>query len=155
MQKYLYQKNNLNRLTIRLANQNDKSFVYDLFNENVVKKKFFSKKKVTFAAHKVWFLNKLKEKMFYICSHKYRIGYIRFDHLNKDSLSVSIAIKDRFKKKGYGTIMLKKTLMKKKIIKKSIYAFVKNNNISSKMRYANAVKNIRAAASFSCKNQNN
>ena len=44
MQKYLYQKNNLNRLTIRLANQNDKSFVYDLFNENVVKK-IFSKKK--------------------------------------------------------------------------------------------------------------
>ncbi len=42
----------------------------------------------------------------------------------------------------------------KKQINKNI-STKKNNNISSKMRYANAVKNIRAAASFSCKNQNN
>lgn len=132
MQRYLYQRNNIDKFSLRLANLKDARFIFNLFNENVEKKKFFSKKKVSFSDHKLWFKNKLKEKMLFICSYKYRIGYIRFDYLSKKSLSVSIAIKDKFKKKGYAKIILKKTLSKNKINKKDIYAFVRSNNIPSK-----------------------
>jgi L-amino acid N-acyltransferase YncA len=132
MQKYLDQKNKIGRLSVRLANQNDFRFTLDLYNKNVIKKKFFSKKVVSLNNHKLWFKNKLKEKMLFICSSKSRVGYIRYDRLNKNSLSVSIAIQEKYKRNGFGKIMLKKTLTKKQIIKNNIYAIVKNNNVPSK-----------------------
>ena len=115
MQKYLKLKNNT-KLKIRIADIKDLNFTLNLHNYNVLRKKFFSKNKVSLNEHKIWFKNKIKEKMLFICSLKYRIGYIRYDYINKNYLSVSIAIKEKYKRKGFGKQMLAKTLNKKKNI---------------------------------------
>ena len=70
--------------------------------------------------------------MIFICSLKDKIGYVRYDFINKKNLSVSIAILDKYKRKGFGKQMLKKTLKRKKIARFNIVAFVKNKNLISK-----------------------
>ena len=70
--------------------------------------------------------------MLFVCSHLEDIGYIRYDFLKKKDLSISIAIKEKYKRHGYGKLMLIKTLNKKNIINKNIYAFVKMKNFTSK-----------------------
>lgn len=132
MQKYLRLKNKKNNLKIRLANYNDLIFTLNLHNDNVKKNNFFSKNKVSLKEHRKWFKKKIKDKMLYISSIKSKIGYIRYDILKKNCLTVSIALKNKYKRKGFGKIMLEKTLRKKKINKNNILALVKSNNISSK-----------------------
>ena len=131
MQKLSKLKNN-NKIKIRLALLKDLKFTLMLHNQNVLNNKFFSKKRVCLKDHEKWFKVKLKEKMTFICSSKFRLGYVRYDVLKDKDLSVSIAIKTKYKRKGFGKYMLAKTLNKKKIINKNIYAFVKKNNFSSK-----------------------
>lgn len=136
MQKLLKLKSN-KKIKIRLAQLKDLKFIFEIHNQNVLSKNFFSTKKVTFKEHKKWFDIKLKEKMLFICSDKFRIGYIRYDILRKKSLSVSIAIKKKYKRNGYGKFMLQKTLNYKKISNQNIYAFVKKNNFVSKNFFLN------------------
>ena len=50
--------------------------------------------------------------MLFVCSFKDKVGYVRYDYINKNSLSVSIAIKEKYKRKGFGKQMLMKTLKK-------------------------------------------
>ena len=70
--------------------------------------------------------------MLFICSNRVRIGYIRYDTIKRNNLSISIAVKENFKRSGFGKFMLQKSLKYKKIAKQNVYAFVKNDNISSK-----------------------
>ena len=119
-------------LKIRLANNKDIKFTLDLHNKNVEKKKFFSKKKVLLKNHKEWFKKNKKTGMFFIGLSRYRIGYVRYDYLKKNNLSVSIAIKEKYERKGFGKIMLTKSLKKNNIKKFNIFAFIKNDNLSSK-----------------------
>ena len=132
MQKYLKLINNSTNLKIRCANIEDLHFTLKLHNQNVLKEKFFSKEKVDLKEHKIWFGNKINEKMLFICSFKDKIGYVRYDYINKKTLSVSIAIKDKYKRKGFGKQMLIKTLKKKKISKFNIIAIIKKQNLVSK-----------------------
>ena len=138
MQKLLKLENIKNKIKIRLAELKDLKFTLELHNQNVLNDNFFSKKKVRLRDHREWFKVKLKEKMIFICSSKFRLGYIRYDILNNKNLSVSIAIKAKYKRKGFGKYMLAKTLNKKKIINKNIYAFIRKNNISSKKFFLDA-----------------
>ena len=117
MQKYLKLQNSNTKLKIRYANIEDLYFTLKLHNQNVLKQKFFSKKKVALSEHKIWFSNKINEKMLFICSLKDKIGYVRYDYINKKNLSVSIAIKEKYKRRGFGKQMLVKTLNRKKISK--------------------------------------
>ena len=132
MQKYLRLQNKNIRLKIRYANIEDLHFTLKLHNQNVLKQKFFSKKKISLNEHKVWFSNKINEKMLFICSFKDKIGYVRYDYINKKNLSVSIAIKEKYKRKGFGKQMLIKTLNRKKISKLNVIAVIKKQNLISK-----------------------
>ena len=132
MQKYLRLQNKNIRLKIRYANIEDLHFTLKLHNRNVLKQKFFSKKKISLNEHKVWFSNKINEKMLFICSFKDKIGYVRYDYINKKNLSVSIAIKEKYKRKGFGKQMLIKTLNRKKISKLNVIAVIKKQNLISK-----------------------
>jgi len=132
MQKYSNLKTKQYKLKLRLANSDDLVFCLKLHNENVKKRKFFSKNKVSLQEHRLWFKKKLKDKMLYICTLKSKIGYIRYEILKKNCLAVSIALKDKYKRKGFGKIMLEKTLRKKKIKMHTIFAIIQKNNISSK-----------------------
>ena len=132
MQKYLKLQNKNTKLKIRYANIEDLHFTLKLHNQNVLKQKFFSKKKISLNEHKVWFSNKINEKMLFICSFDDKIGYVRYDYINKKNLSVSIAIKEKYKRKGFGKQMLIKTLNKKKISKLNVIAVIKKQNLISK-----------------------
>tara|TARA_B100000780_G_scaffold240776_1_gene183043 strand:+ start:288 stop:752 length:465 start_codon:yes stop_codon:yes gene_type:complete len=132
MQKYLKLFNNISNLKIRYANIEDLNFTLKLHNQNVLKEKFFSKEKVGLKEHRIWFKRKINEKMLFICSIKDKIGYVRYDYINKKNLSVSIAIKDKYKRKGFGKQMLIKTLKRKKIFKFNIIAVIKKQNLISK-----------------------
>ena len=132
MQKYLKLTDKIKKIKIRYADIEDLRFTLKLHNQNVLKDNFFSRKKVSLKDHKIWFENKINEKMIFICSLKDKIGYVRYDFINKKNLSVSIAILDKYKRKGFGKQMLKKTLKRKKISRFNIVAFVKNKNLISK-----------------------
>ncbi len=127
----------MSKISVRLANISDIRFTLNLYNQNIVNKKFFSRKTISMSEHEKWFKKKLKEKMIFICSVNSRIGYIRYDHLDENSLSVSIAIKEKYKRNGFGKTMLRKTMLKKKIVKYKIFAHVKDDNFSSKKFFLN------------------
>ena len=125
-------KKSVSKLKIRLADDQDLKFTFELYNKNVLEKKFYTSKKINFQDHLKWFKNKRKEKMFFICFLNEKIGYVRFDKINEKNLSVSIAIKKSHQRKGYGKAMLVKVLNKKKISEFNIWAYVKTQNKASK-----------------------
>ena len=131
--KYIKIKNNNNnKIKIRSANIADLHFTFRLYNQSVSEGNTFSKNKVNLSEHKIWFVNKINEKMLFISLFKDKIGYVRYDYINKKNLSISIAIKKKYKRKGFGKQMLVKTLKKKKISKLNIIAIIKKQNLVSK-----------------------
>tara|TARA_B100000674_G_C37726330_1_gene862185 strand:+ start:498 stop:959 length:462 start_codon:yes stop_codon:yes gene_type:complete len=136
-QKFIKIKNSKFSSKLRLAKNQDLKFIFNLYNKNVLDKKFFSSKKVNLNNHKIWFKNKIKEKMFYICSLKQRLGYVRFDKIDGKNLTVSIAIINKYRKKGYGKDMLIKALNKKKICGYNVWAHIKKSNRVSKKFFLN------------------
>lgn len=124
--------NNIDKLKIRYANIEDQYFVLKLHNQNVLKDNFFSKQKVKLIDHKTWFKKKINEKTLFIGTLQDKVGYVRYDFINKKNLSVSIAIKDKYKRKGFGKQILIKTLKRKKLTKFHIIAVIKKKNQISK-----------------------
>ena len=125
-------------MKLRLAQNKDLKFIFNLYNQNIIEKKFFSKKKIHFNENKDWFKETIKEKKFFVSLLKDKIGYVRFEKIDKKNLSVSIAIKNKYKRKGYGRAMLIKALNKKSISKFNIFAYVKSKNFISKKFFLNS-----------------
>ena len=93
----------------------------------------FSLKQVNFKEHKLWFRNKIKENMIFIgVLGETEIGYVRFDKVDNLSISVSIAIKKKYQRKGYGRNILNKALNKRKISKFKVLAYIVRKNLTSK-----------------------
>ena len=131
-------KTNKSTFMVRLAEDQDLQFLFNLYNKNILEKKFFSLKKVKFREHKIWFKNQIKEKMIFICSiQNSKIGYVRFDKINKKNLSVSIAIQKKYQRKGYGKKMLIRVLQKEKVSKYNVWAYIVSKNIASKKFFSN------------------
>lgn len=137
MQKFSKLQNNNPKLKMRYANNTDLRFILKLHNNNVLKNYFFSKKEVNLDEHKIWFDKQVNKKMLFIFSLKNRIGYVRYDQIKKNFLSVSIAIKDKYKRKGFGKKMLYKSLKRKKMSKFNIIAVIKKQNLISKKFFLN------------------
>lgn len=125
-------KKKITKIKLRLIRREDLKFVYQLYNNNVLEKKFFSNKTVSFKDHKKWFEKQFKQKFFFICTKKVKIGYVRFERITRKNLSVSIAVNKKYLRKGYGKIMLSKSLNKKKISRYNVLALIKKNNLTSK-----------------------
>ena len=117
-------------MKIRHANITDLNFVLRLHNKNVLIN-FFSKKKASLEEHRLWFAKKIREKNLFICLLKNKIGYVRYDYINKKNLSISIAIEEKYKRKGFGKQMLRKTLKRRKISKFNIIAVILKKNLIS------------------------
>lgn len=121
-----------NNFKIRNANLDDASFLYKIYNQNIIKGNFFSKKKLKFSDHKSWLQEKIKNKNIFICYRVHRIGYVRYEKFQKKCFKVSIAIHERYKRRGFGKSMFLYSLKKIKLKKFRVFAFIKNSNISSK-----------------------
>ncbi len=131
-------KTNKSSFVVRLAEDQDLQFLFNLYNKNILEKKFFSLKQVKFKEHKVWFESQIKEKMIFICLfNNNKIGYVRFDKIDNQNLSVSIAIQKKYQRKGYGKKMLTKVLQKEKISKYNVWAYIVSKNIASKKFFTN------------------
>ena len=128
MQKLLKRDN----IYLRKANNRDIRFLFNIFNENIKKKNFFSKKKLKYSDHKIWFKKNMSKNLLFICVKKYKIGYIRYDKFKNKDFKVSIAIKETHKNKGFGKILLKRSLGMIKSKNFKIYAFIRKTNKVSK-----------------------
>ena len=87
---------------------------------------------------KIGLKKKSRKKKFFVCLLKGKIGYVRFEKIDNKNLSVSIAVKKQYKRKGYGKSMLIKALNKKMISKFNVFAHIKNKNLVSKKFFLNS-----------------
>ena len=83
MNKNLKPKISKPKLKLRLACNKDINFTFKLYNQNVLENKFFTREQINLLDHRKWFKEKIKEKLFFICSTNKKIGYVRFDKIKK------------------------------------------------------------------------
>ena len=123
-------RGNTSKLKVRLAKNDDLQFFFELYNKNILEKKNFSLKQINFKEHKLWFKNKIKEKMIFIgLLGEIKISYVRFDKIDNLNLSVSIVVKKKYQRKGYGRSILNKTLNKRKISRLKVFAYIVSKNL--------------------------
>ena len=126
----------MKKITIRKFTLKDADSILKIFNESVSKGLTETKKKIQLDEHIKWLKKKLfsKKDIIYICKiYETTAGYIRFDNIYRNKCEISIAFKKQYINKGFGSMLLKRSI--KKLIKlkkiKSIKSKVKKENINS------------------------
>lgn len=126
---------------IKIANSSDIKFLFNLYNKGISGGFFKKKKEISYDQHKSWFSealnsNNLKNYILFYKSNK--IGYIRFQLINKRSVTVSIIIMKKYRKLGLGSYYLGRAFKKaKKLNIKKIYAEVLQDNNRSRLFFEN------------------
>ena len=127
------------KITIRKAKLTDSEFLLKILIE-AVNRKFINSLKVDKKNINVWnqwLKQKLKSEKFiiFIGKNKFQkeFGYVSFDEIIKNVFEVRIGNLPRFYGKGFGSLMLSKSIIKfLKLFKpKKIISIVKKNNIRS------------------------
>ena len=120
----------MNNIIIKKTVKEDSKLFYQLRNDKLNRRFFFNSKKIEFDEHKKWFENNYSKNYYFTCFYnKKKIGYIRGDSLN-DTISISITIDKKFRKKNIATKCFE--LFEKKIKVNSIlFAKVLNKNTNS------------------------
>lgn len=117
---------------IRLAAIEDIKDVFDLSNDDVVRKNSINQEKIKWEDHIQWFNRKIADKnsIFYVaCENNNFVGYCRLDKNEKDEWVVTIHLDSNFRNKGYGKRLLNYVCINNK--EKEIVAFVKITNSHS------------------------
>lgn len=124
------------KLNIRLANINDMKNVFELSNDDVVRKNSIHKEKIEWENHVNWFENRIKNNFFYIIEtlNNNFIAQVRIDQGDENTISISICEKYRGKK--LASYIIKKCSEKSKL--KNITAYISINNIASKKAFEKA-----------------
>jgi GNAT superfamily N-acetyltransferase len=124
------------KVKIRKALLKDVEFFFNLRNQKIVRKNSFNKKIIDFNSHVNWYKKKLKNKdsIFLIgyIKKSQNVGTIRYEK-EKEIFKVSVAIDKPYRKKGFGSQIMKKSenfLEKRNII---IAKIRKNNKFSLKL----------------------
>ena len=122
-------------ISLRLAEKKDLMEVFNLSNEDLVRKSSFKPGKIELVDHKKWFLQKLQDKNALILiaeNNKHFIGVVRFD-MKKENV-IGISISPDFRGQGLGSRLIAKGLKyleKTKPEIKKITAYIKVDNIAS------------------------
>lgn len=109
-------------------------FIKNLYNKNIILKKFFNSKIITNREHMDWIKkNKENTVIFVAKNFDKNVGYIRYQIKNK-KIILSLAISRKFQNQKLGTQILSICLskIKKKYKNYKIYAYIKNKNSISK-----------------------
>lgn len=97
-------------IKLRAASAEDKLFIFDVANSDLVRKMSFNSRKIGIYEHENWFSNAIKDKTpFYIfCLDNTRIGYVRFAPVHKamNEAVLTIAIAEVFRGKRLGKKIL-------------------------------------------------
>jgi RimJ/RimL family protein N-acetyltransferase len=125
---------------LKIATIQDMKDIFELSNDDLVRKNSFNQKKIEWEEHQVWFKNKINDKnsVFYVVrKNNYLIAQVRFDKSNVDEFDISISISPNFRRQGYGKKILK--LVSDKVISqykiKKINAYIKSENETSKKMF--------------------
>lgn len=140
----------LERLTeeeylIELATEGDMLDVFKLASDPVVRKNSFSQEPIPFEDHIKWFKNKINSKdcVFYVIKDKdgELIGSSRFDKdLRTDVYIISIQLSHRYRGKGMGRQLIKRTscmVLREKGCT-AVVAYVKESNVISMKSFLKA-----------------
>ena len=93
----------MNNVKIKKTVKEDSKLFYQLRNDTLNRKFFFNSKNIKFDEHKQWFENNYNKNYYFTCFYnKKKIGYIRGENLN-DTILISIAIDQKFRKKNIAT----------------------------------------------------
>jgi RimJ/RimL family protein N-acetyltransferase len=130
------QKQKLKLIKINNLNIQKKEiiFIKNLYNKNIIMKKFFNSKIITNREHMDWIKkNKENTVIFVAKNFDKNVGYIRYQIKNK-KIILSLAISQKFQNQKLGTQILSICLnkIKKKYNNYKIYAYIKNKNSISK-----------------------
>jgi UDP-2,4-diacetamido-2,4,6-trideoxy-beta-L-altropyranose hydrolase len=137
------------KIKIIKASVKDARFFYELRNEKTARKNFFNTKNIKYNDHLKWYKSKLKKKniifLVALISDSKKIGTIRYER-DKIFTYISINVLKKFRNRGYGSKIIKKSekFLKKKLVvisriknknkasvkifKKNNYKIIKNNN---------------------------
>lgn len=130
----------LNKTTNKIALKKlTKKDLYTLFywvNDNDVIENSKKKKKIDFDKHQIWFqkaISSNKNYIFILYLNNVPIGQTRFDLIKKDTYLITFSIDKLYRNKGYGDIIIKKSLIKlfSQNVTKKLIAQVKPKNLSS------------------------
>ena len=116
----------MNNIIIKKTVKEDSKLFYQLRNDKLNRRFSVNSKKIEFDEHKKWFENNYSKNYYFTCFYnKKKIGYIRGDNLN-ETISISIAIDKKFKKKNIATKCFELFEKKNKVTSK----FFENNKFS-------------------------
>jgi UDP-2,4-diacetamido-2,4,6-trideoxy-beta-L-altropyranose hydrolase len=130
------------KISLRPLEYGDIDNIFELSNEDEVRKYSFEQDKIRFEDHRIWFKNKIEdsENLFLIINiDEVFAGQVRFD-FNGDSATISISIKKPFRGLGLGNLLLEKSIHYLKIkfpYIKIIKAYIKENNKKSLKLFEN------------------
>jgi len=97
-------------LKIRLAEESDCRFLWELANDPSVRAQSFSTDPIPWENHINWFNKKLNDKntiiLIALDEHDESIGMRRFDLQDDKSVLASVIIKKEHRNKGYGTTLI-------------------------------------------------
>lgn len=141
---YTYGSGNDQIIAIRKAKPKDARFLFDLRNDDDVRRASFSTDPVSWEQHTRWFQKKLAGNdsvIFIVEIVGVSAGQVRFDMREDMEADINIAISRDFRGKGYGARMIKKASEQffaafPKIRK--IHAFIKPTNEASLKTFARA-----------------
>lgn len=128
---------------IKLAQIEDMEDIFNLSNDELVRKNSFNQNKILWENHQNWFNNKIKDNncIFYVIKDQDNnlISQVRFDKQG-DEADISISLSPNFRGKGLASKILKIT--SEKVINeysiKKINAYVKIENAVSKIVFEKA-----------------
>ena len=94
-------------LQIRLANIDDMKNVFDLSNDDTVRKNSINQNKIEWEDHVKWFRNRIDKSHFYIVENKNKefVAQVRFDEQLESTISISIT--KNFRGKGLASEIIK------------------------------------------------
>lgn len=146
-------------IQIRRANISDLEFLFNLRNEEIVRRVSFNSDLIDLETHRKWFENRLirDDNVIYIVEENSQpVAQVRFDLLDNGDGDVSAAIIKEFRGRGYGTEIFKRSalLFFSEFPKsKKIYGFPKIDNFASIRSLGNAGYKIIGEANhkgFTC-----
>ena len=127
----------MKKISVCLAKNKDAKLLLKIHNASVKGGYFNSKKLIIYKKdHIEWFKKKLKSNSkIYIGKNsiKKKFGYVRFDEVKSNIFEVSLGNLPSFYGKGFGSLMLEKSIkkFKKKHKPKKIISVVKKFNVRS------------------------
>ncbi|MDO8429801.1 MAG: GNAT family N-acetyltransferase [bacterium] len=123
--------------TLRKVMIGDSDFLFNLRNEESVRRVSFNQESINPMGHSEWFKKKLadSQSQIFIAEVKSQsIGMVRFDLIGDADAEVNVAVTEKFQGKGYGSGILRQSAVKfLELFPKinSIHAFIKPDNLVS------------------------